>query len=49
MVIKMKRNKVTPNLVSRYSDGFGHNLYLTAEEVKALGNPDAITITISVN
>lgn len=33
----------------RYSDADGHNIYLTGEEVKELGSPSSVTLTVQAS
>jgi len=49
MTLTLMKDKVTKNKVVRFSDGNGHNLYLQPDEVKALGEPEAIKVTIAKN
>lgn len=47
--VTMHKDKVTPNTV-RYTDGadqHSKNIYLTKTEVKELGDPENITVTIN--
>lgn len=46
MDLILEKDKVTKNKVVRYGDGNSHNIYLKPEEVEALGNPEAIHVTI---
>ena len=46
MDLTLTQDKVTKNGVVRFNDGDGHNIYLKPEEVKKLGNPNAIKVTI---
>lgn len=47
MVLHLTRDKVTKNGIVRYSDGNGHNIYLTPTEVAELGAPAIIHVTIA--
>jgi hypothetical protein len=47
MNLVLKKDKVTKNKVVRYSDGEGHNIYLQPEEVKGLGEPEVVKVTIA--
>jgi len=42
----LPKDKVTPGGKVRYGDG-NHNIYLMPDEVKELGSPDSIFITIT--
>ena len=46
MELILTQDKVTKNKVVRFADSKNHNLYLQPEEVEALGNPEAIKVTI---
>jgi len=48
MKLTMSREKVTKNSI-RFGDGkedHAHNIYLTKEEVSALGDPETVTVDI---
>ncbi len=40
------KNKVTKNGFIRFADDERHNIYMSAEEVAELGNPDSVVMTI---
>ena len=45
MEIVMRQDKVTKGAI-RFGDDAGHNLYFRKEEVAAMGNPQAIKVTV---
>ena len=47
MEVVLTKDKVTKNGVVRFNDGNGHNIYLQPDEVKALGDPNAVKVTIT--
>jgi len=47
MELVLTKDKVTKNGVVRFNDGNGHNIYLQPEEVKDLGDPNAIKVAIT--
>lgn len=47
MKFTLTLDKITKNFIHRYSDGSGHNLYLTQAEAAELGTPEKITIEIT--
>ena len=46
MELTLTKDKVTKNKIVRYADDNNHNIYLQPDEVKELGSPEAIAVTI---
>lgn len=47
LVFTLAEDKVTKNDVHRFNDGNGHNIYLQPDELKKIGNPKKVKLTVA--